>query len=151
VVATVEKELAKIKAPDLTDRTKTLRVATTLREKELAPLKGSLEALKKDPKDAKANLELGKYFALVRGNWIKALPYLTLGSDKDFQALAQKDLDQPKLAKERVSLGDGWWDLGEKEKDPARLHLRQRAVFWYEKALPETAGLNRNRLEKRVA
>jgi hypothetical protein len=150
-VQSVETALAKVKVPDLDARAKKLKEEMTAREKEAEPLNAALGKLKKDAKDADANRDAGEYYGLLRGNWEKALPHLVLGSNKELQTLAQKDLDQPKTGKERVSLGDGWWDLGEKKQDPARRHLRQRAVFWYEKALPDMNGLQRTRLEKRIA
>jgi hypothetical protein len=119
-------------------------------QKGFAHLKPFVERLKKDPKDAQANLELGKYFALLKGNWTKALPLLALGSDDTLKAQARADLAGPKEGKGQLELADGWWNLADKEKDPAKLNLQIRAKVWYEKAVLNLAGLNRTKALRRL-
>ncbi|MCS7047252.1 MAG: hypothetical protein NZO58_12915, partial [Gemmataceae bacterium] len=48
-------------------------------QKRFARQQGYVDRLKEDPKDPEANLELGKYFAVVKGRWERALPLLALG------------------------------------------------------------------------
>src|SRR5262249_42569303 len=100
--------------------------------------------------DAEANAEVGRYYALLKGNWKKGLPLLLKGKDEALQALAKKDLANPKASKAQVAVGDAWWDLADKEQDPAKLNLQRRAAHWYETALPDLAGLNKVRVEKRL-
>src|SRR5262249_8935678 len=90
-----------------------------------------------------------KYFGLSRGNWDRALPFLAAGND--WKDLAKKDLARPKGAKQQEALGDAWWKAAEKEKGLAQLHLKQRAVFWYEKALSDLTGLPALRIRKLIA
>ena len=119
-------------------------------QKSFAHLKPFVERLKKDPKDAEANLELGKYFGLLKGNWKKALPLLALGSDETLGRQARADFAGAKDAKGQLSLADGWWNLAEKQKDPAKLNLQLRAKVWYEKAVLNLAGLNRTKALRRL-
>jgi WD40 repeat protein len=113
-------------------------------------LKPFADRLKKDPSDAEANLELGKYFALLKGKWERALPLLAKGTDEVLKAQALRDLARPTESREQLALADGWWNLATQEKEPARLHLQMRARFWYEKAALGLAGLNRTKALRRA-
>jgi hypothetical protein len=118
-------------------------------QKGFAHLKPFVERLKKDPTDAEANLELGKYYGLLKGKWDRALPLLALGSDETLGRLARDDLGN-KLEKNQLALADAWWNLAQKQKDPAKLHLQARAKVWYEKAVLNLAGLNRTKALRRL-
>ncbi len=119
-------------------------------QKGFARLQAFIDRLAADAKDGEANLELGKYFALLKGRWEKALPLLAMGSDEALRALARRDLAKPQAAKDQLALADGWWDLAAKEKDPAQLALQRRAAHWYEQAIGGLAGLNRTKAAKRI-
>jgi hypothetical protein len=120
-------------------------------QKEHVRIQEFVDKLKKDAKEPAANLQVGKYYGLLRGNWLRALPHLALSSDETLKDLAQKDLARPKTAKAQLALGDAWWHVAEQEKGLAQLRLRQRAAYWYEEALPDLTGINRTRIEKRLA
>jgi len=119
-------------------------------QKGFARLQAFIDRLKDNPKDSEANLELGKYFALFKGRWEKALPLLAMGDDEALRTLARQDLSKPQAAKDQLALADGWWDLAAKEKDPAQLALQRRAMHWYEQAIGGLAGLNRTKAAKRI-
>jgi uncharacterized protein (TIGR03067 family) len=146
-------------ATELANRSKSLGLLTRIEkrraevqavEKALAQVKEYAEALKKNPEDAKANLEMGKYLCLLRGNWDKGLPLLAKGSDEELKALAKKDLSKPKSSKAQAALGDAWWARSEGQKEPAKLHLQARAAHWYEQALPDLSGIAKVKVAKRV-
>jgi outer membrane protein assembly factor BamB len=109
------------------------------------------QRLAKDPEDADANLEMGKYLGLVKGAWEKALFYLAQGSDRDLRLLAQRDLSRPDDPAEQLRLADAWWAAADKVQGLERIHLQQRAVTWYEQAIDSTHGFKRGRLEERIA
>lgn len=111
---------------------------------------GYLDRLKADPKDAEANLELGKYYGLIKHHWDKAIPYLAKGSDAALKGLAERDLAGPRDTLPQVALADAWWDLAAKEQDPARLALQVRAAFWYDKAIGQLTGLSHTKAQKRL-
>ncbi|MCI0377324.1 MAG: hypothetical protein L0215_06950, partial [Gemmataceae bacterium] len=119
-------------------------------QKGFSRLQAFLDRLKINPNDAEANLELGKYYALLKGRWDRALKMLALGSDQNLKALAAQDLTTPEEPKAQLALADGWWELAKAEKDPAKLHLERRAMHWYEKALPNVTGLSRTKALKRI-
>ena len=75
-------------------------------------VKPSLEALKKDPADAAANLAVGRYNCLIKGDWRTGLPLLAKGSDQELQGLANKELAGATTADDQVVLGDGMVGLG---------------------------------------
>jgi hypothetical protein len=106
--------------------------------------------LAKDPQDAAANLELGKYYGFHKRRWDKALPLLARGSDKRLSALADADQKGPTEPKEQIALADRWWELGRDDRDPTRLALQARAAHWYEKAIGQLSGLTRTKAQKRI-
>lgn len=119
-------------------------------EKGYARFQAYVDRLKKDAMDAEANLELGKYYAFLKGRWEKALPLLAMGGDKALKAQARRDLSQPKDARDRLGVADGWWDLAEKTNEPMKAHLERRALHWYEQAVGELTGLSRTKAAKRI-
>jgi hypothetical protein len=126
------------------------------RTKEVGDLKARFGALKKaretlasNPDDGAANVLVGKHLCLVKGNWAEGLPLLAKGSDVAFRDRALSDLKDPAQAADQAAVGDGWWELG--EKDAAKEALRDRAALWYGRALPKLAGLSRTKTEKRLA
>ncbi len=119
-------------------------------EKSFAKVQGYLDRVQKDPKDAEAQLELARYFAYQKKRWEKALPYFARCGDKAIEPLAVKDIADPKDAKDQAALADGWWDLAGTQKDAAKLAFQMRAMFWYDKAMPNLSGLNRTKAQKRI-
>ena len=100
-------------------------------------------ALAANPADPEANLAVGKFECLAKGDFAAGLPLLAKGSDKRLADLAQRDLAAPAGSAEQLKIADGWWETG---KQPAR--LRAKAI--YEKALPELSGIARVKIEKRL-
>ena len=119
-------------------------------QKSFVRLQAYVERLARNSKDEGANLELGRYYALLKGRWEKALPYLARSGDASFSKLAGDELAQPKDAHEQLALADGWWDLAGKESNPGKLALERRATYWYEQALAQLTGLNRTKALRRI-
>jgi hypothetical protein len=120
--------------------------------KEWQPVLDALQTLKSQPDDSKANLAVGRWYCLNKGDWEKGLPYLAKGGDSKLCQTAREDLRSPQGAESQLKLADAWWDLaankaGELEPDALRL----RAGYWY-KQLPSEAniGLLRMKIEKRL-
>ena len=126
------------------------------RTKEVADLKSKSDAVRKaretlaaSPEDAAAKSAVGWHLCATKGDWDGGLALLASGADEALKTAATKDLSKPAEAPERVSLGDLWWDLGEKR--PAdKEACRRRAVFWYELAITGMSGLNKLKLGKRL-
>ncbi len=100
----------------------------------------AMAVLKKEPGNAEANLTVGRYFCFVKDDWAQGLPLLAKGGDVGLKALAARDIAGAGSAAEQVKLGDAWWDGGSKS----------RAAFWYEKAMPGLAGLEKERVAKKL-
>ena len=114
----------------------------------IAELKKDVAFLKEE--HAKAKLgdaeAMGRFYCFCKGDWEKGLPLLA-ALKSPLGALAGQDL----AGEAAGAVGDGWWDLAEKEKHPIRKQrLRDRARARYEEALPTLGGLDRVRVEKRL-
>src|SRR5207248_1294600 len=70
-------------------------LALAARQQEYAAAKAAVEKLATAPDDADANLTVGRYRALVEGDWQNALPLLAKGSDELWKDLAAKSLAAP--------------------------------------------------------
>lgn len=112
-----------------------------------ARVKAARETLSTRPDDPGANLEVGQYECFVRGRWETGLPLLSKGSDDELRVLAARDLSNPDLAQDAAGLGDAWRERADKTPG-SKKRMRERAVYWYEKALPLAAGLLKIKLEK---
>jgi len=115
-------------------------------------MKSVLEKLAKAPDDPSANTEMGKFLCFVKGNWDLGLRFIVKGADLTLKPLAEKELATSGHSADLVALGDGWWDLGEKDKSPLRKsQMMTHAKALYEIALPEASGLLKSKIEKRLA
>ena len=131
---------------------------STAKSKEIAEAKSKFESLKKardilaqNPLDPAANLEVGLFMCLVKGDWDNGRDLLAKGSDPKFKAAAERDLAQPGQSVEQILVGDAWWDLAETEKNGSRKErLQARARHWYEQAAPGAPSLARVKIEKRL-
>jgi hypothetical protein len=128
------------------------------KSKEVSAAKASAESVRKHrdtlaraPDDAAANLAVGRYECLLRGNWAAGLPHLGKGSDAALRELAARDLANPPDGNGQLAAGDGWWTLAEKESGEAKANAQRRAAFWYVKAREQLAGLIKQRVDLRLA
>ena len=132
------------------------RVTTWRKEVEVlrdayAEVSGEFTALESNPADPEANLAVGRFLALSKGEWNKAVAYLALGSDADLKALAQEELRAPVAPADQVALADQWWRLAEEAQGAAAGRLRAHAAEWYRRVLPRLSGLAKAKAESRVA
>ncbi len=107
-------------------------------------------ALEKDADDPDANLDVGKYLCLSKGDWDQGLPLLARGSDADLKAAAEQDIAAPTEPSDQVAVADAWWKLAEDLKGGSQEAMRIRALKWYRDAAPQLVGLDRPRVEKRL-
>lgn len=118
-----------------------------LRSDKVKAAKGKLLVQADDPE---ANLILGQYLCMDRGEWETGLPLLAKSGHPALRNAAARELAKPTAPAEQLAAGDAWWDAGEKETGGARKALWQRAIRWYEPALPELSGLAKAKVEKRL-
>jgi len=113
------------------------------------------ERLKSKPTDAVANTSLGEFLCFVKEDFQNGLPALAQSADPALRAAAKQDLAGAATPTEQIAHGDGWWQLANSSAGTElfKAGMRQRAIFWYRKALAsgQVTGLNRTMIEKRVA
>lgn len=112
--------------------------------------KDAMARLRQDPADAKAGTIIGRFYCFYRGDWAKGLPLLAQGEDAGWRELARQDLQPHPDSAGQVQMGDAWWDAALKQENPLGTWIRQRAVYWYEKALPALSGLTAARVQGRI-
>ncbi|HEV3027753.1 MAG TPA: hypothetical protein VG457_09285, partial [Planctomycetota bacterium] len=117
-----------------------------LKQKQVR-VKSAREALAANPADPAASLELGQFECFTKGNWSVGLPLLAKGSNEALRVLALKDLSNPDQMPDQLALADAWKERADKEPG-AKQKLRERAVFWYEKARPAASGILKVKVEK---
>jgi hypothetical protein len=118
--------------------------------REAAAVKPALKKLAEDPDDPASNTTAGSHYCFVRDDWKRGLPMLAKGSDADLKALAEAELAKPATPDDQAALGDRWGAWAEKQSSPkAKANGRERALSWYDTALPGLTGLARARVEKK--
>jgi hypothetical protein len=130
--------------------TKTRREDLETFQKASTAVAAAREKLKQMPGDTEANLLVGKHVCFFEGRWDEGLPLLAKGGMAKEATLAQKDLTPPADVKAQVSVGDDWWQLVKDQTGRQQTHLLERAMAWYELAIPALAGPNQARLVERI-
>jgi hypothetical protein len=120
------------------------------RQKEYAAAKTALDKLAGSPDDPEANLTVGRYRALVEKDWVNALPQLAKGSDPVWKELATKTAAAGSQPAALAAVADAWWDAAQ-SKPAQKAELLAGARFWYQAALGSLAGLQKTRVENRIA
>lgn len=106
------------------------------------------DKLKKEPKDAPANNDVGSYLCLYKNDWDHGLPLWALGNDPPVVAAAKADLIGPVDAGEMLKVADAWWDLGNSR--PQKYRFLRRAEFWYNLVSQAADGLMKQKADKRL-
>jgi hypothetical protein len=127
------------KEADLAGRVKLRLDDYKAAKEESAKVAAMREKLKTAPADPEANLAVGLYLCLTRGDWEGGAPHLAKGSDAALAGPASKELAPPAKADERIALAEAWWQASSKREARQRDGLQGRAFFWYEQAR-EAAG-----------
>lgn len=127
------------------------------RQKDVSEMKKDHEKARKsraqlaeDPEDPAANLVVGRFLCLKKGDWERGLPLLRKCDDPALKDLAVSELENPNTGPEQMAIADGWWALSKKQKGIARKNLRQRAGHWYRRAVAGLSGLKKGKALKRL-
>jgi hypothetical protein len=116
-------------------------------EREFKRTKASLERLATNPTDREANLTVGKFYGLWKGEWELGIPHLAQASDGHLKQLSSLELSEDA---DVLNVADGWWDFGETQKGIVKENVRAHATYWYKIALPNLSGLGKARVERRL-
>lgn len=114
---------------------------------EFEESKWAREVLGEKPADEEANLEIGRYRCLIKGDWDAGLHYFVLGNDDTLRGLARAELSEPPNLK---AAADEWWELAEEEEGITGRRMREHAAKLYETVLPGITGLARRTIEDRL-
>ena len=115
-----------------------------------------MKVLKDQPNDAAANLTIGRYFCFTRGDWPTGIKHLALGSGslkvvaaKELAAQAsQQETKKPLEPAVLVGLAEQWRSAAADLPESDRPYAHAAAVYWYERALPNLAGLQKLKVEQ---
>ena len=123
--------------------------------KKYALVAAALKLLEENSLDATANLTVGEWHCFEKQNWPEAIPYLAISNNPDLAQLAKAELENPLEVNEQVDIGDRYWELWDLWKEPWERPenaptLQARAVYWYEKAIPQLAGIKAKRPQARL-
>jgi WD40 repeat protein/serine/threonine protein kinase len=127
------------------------------RGKSLRELQEGFEAVKKfaavlkdKPQDPEANLALGKFYCLNKGDWEKGLRCLAAGNDDSLKSVALKELAGPEKPADQVEVGNAWYELAKQEQAVVRLQMQRRAYYWYELGVTSVTGITKTQTETRM-
>jgi hypothetical protein len=111
----------------------------------------AMAQLAQKPEDAALNETAGRFLCFVKNNWNEGLLKLVRANSSTLAELAKAEIQAPNTPEAMVALGDGWWTVAE-TIDPAILQtaVREHAGDWYRRALPQSAGLIKAKLLKRL-
>jgi hypothetical protein len=124
-----------IRVKEIATKNKELEAAS----KAYAEAKEAMDTLKTKPNDPDANLSVGKYLCLVKGDWDNGLSMLKKSDNTKWKALAERDMKRAEVPADQLKLGDAWWGIS-----------KTRAIYWYKQALPGLLPAQREKIRKRL-
>ncbi|MFO0806341.1 MAG: hypothetical protein U0791_24825 [Gemmataceae bacterium] len=114
--------------------------------------KEAFDTLKQKPTDAAACLVAGRFLAFIQQDWNEGLLLLARGSDERMQSLARRDEQAAKGGDEdKIAAADGWYDFAASADPAIKAGAQIRAYHWYVSGFGTQSGLNKTRIEKRIA
>lgn len=117
--------------------------------KEVAEL---IQKHRGDPSNPGVCLALGTHLCFKAGDWEKGLPLLVKGGETDLAAAAEADLQAGNDAPKCLAAAERWerWAEGQKVAMP-KAAARDRARELYARSLESLEGLERTRVQKKIA
>jgi hypothetical protein len=120
--------LADLKVEDVP--TRRWRLETKLRESKndgfLPEYQDALVTLGRDPHNRSANLLVGKYECLIKGDWVKGKQNLAQANDPDYKLVGPVSAS--------AADGDQWWRISEKEAGLLKIRAQEHARSCYVRA-----------------
>lgn len=118
-------------------------------QKRFAAAEEARKTLADKPTDAEANLAVGRYLAIARGDWTAALDYLVKGSDLAVQAAAQLDARFGTDASRAGDVGIAWLDAAEKASGPDKPIYLERARAYLARGAANLSAANLTKTQNR--
>jgi hypothetical protein len=107
------------------------------------------DQLLRDPSDAGANLEMGRFYCFYKGDWEKGLPLLRWGKDAELKSLVDSESKRPTGGANCLAIADAWWMIAQHLEGVAQENVKAHASSWYVKCVDAVNGLDKARAEKR--
>jgi hypothetical protein len=120
-------------------------------EEAFAPVRAALDKLKDTPADPEANLTVGRFRYQVQRRWDEGLPHLAKCGDAVLAKLAADDLKATADASPDLAVADGWWEYARTAPDADRPAFEARARHWYFRLLDRLEGIDRKKVEAKLA
>ena len=107
----------------------------------IKPVMDAIAAGKATPKDLSVG---GRYTCLVKGNWTRGIAMLAGSDDPKLKPIALQDLAAGTQPHERAAVANAWWALAATETGTAKGLAMQRAAEWYQQAMNDLTGVDRD-------
>ena len=115
----------------------------------LAAIKGK-ETLAALPLDPESSLLYGRHRCLTHRDWQTGLPLLKQSSHPSLATVAARDLGGSDTVADQIAIANSWIAVAIDLKPRERPLAAERAIHWYERALPNAKGINKEFVEKRL-
>jgi hypothetical protein len=116
--------------------------------REIKTLRARVEA---EPNDADLNLQLGRLLCLKWCDWRTGVGFVEKGGDQALASLARAEAAGVAKADTQGALADAWWSWAESQRSPWKQLGLARAAVHYAEVLNDREGLDRARVENRLA
>lgn len=130
-------------------QTKVLRDRVTELKNGYSASQTALETLKANANDASAHLAVGRYQALLRGDWVTGLPHLARSGEGKLASAAQAEQAAASGA-DQLAAAELWRAAAEGFKGEDRSAIQQHALDMYKRLAPSLSGLDQSTAERRI-
>lgn len=142
----------KAQSKELIAQVQALQADARDRQKVAKEVDALLEKVAQAPDDADACLRAGTYLCFKADDWERGLPLLQKAGDAALMQLATMERRLDETSAPRVlALADGWAEWAAGQKSWTRAGAEQRAHALYASVVNNLEGLDRTRVQKRMA
>lgn len=146
VLTTCDRQAAAFQGPDA----KAL-AAEALKAASSHATASAILTLYAHPKDAEANLAVGKWYCYRLNQWDEGIDLLRYGADPALAKAAGMEQAGPQNAEEQKTLGDAWYDIGHHAGASAdRIGAWTRADHWYTTCVGAVSGITQSLVKRRI-
>ena len=101
---------------ELKQRLNNQKMLISSRERAYKPVAKALARLEDDPDLPAENTKVGRYYAVVRNDWDRAMPYFAKTAHVELKAAVEAELNNPTSAQDFVAVGAAWDKAAEATK-----------------------------------
>jgi tetratricopeptide (TPR) repeat protein len=129
-----------------------LQAETKLIEEAFHRYRQALQTLRSGQRDSEANQVVGQYLCFLRGDWERGLDHLVLAGDQAIREAAERELGGPTDTSQAIAIADAWFEIAQSlGGDSGRVNVQQHSLDWYREALQDAKGLDRKKVDARIA